>query len=161
MRLSNKTASVANTIIYESSVSFNNYISNMKLQKLFYFSFGRCLVELETEITEELFEAWPYGCVIPSLYNQYKKYKEKHVRHFAFDSNGKQPIIDRSHPFSMKIYTVIKQVLSEYVKMSSFRLSEMNHEVDGAWWNTKKKKERTVKIEDIRCEFEKRRSSCR
>ena len=49
-------------------------ITQMKLQKMLYFGQGLNLVKNNEPLVQEMFQAWKYGPVIPSIYSTYKFY---------------------------------------------------------------------------------------
>ncbi|MEK0309052.1 Panacea domain-containing protein [Candidatus Phytoplasma citri] len=61
---------VANYIIKTNK----SKITNMKLQKLVYYTYAKYLVENNQPIFKEPIEAWLHGPVFPHLYNEFKHY---------------------------------------------------------------------------------------
>lgn len=53
------------------SIDSKCWISNLKLQKLLYFSWLEYYRRNGTPLFEEEFEAWKYGPVVPSVYYDY------------------------------------------------------------------------------------------
>ena len=58
----------------------NKPITNLQLQKIWYFTLGYLVRTNQNELAEREFnnsnlEAWLYGPVVPSFYEKYKKYK--------------------------------------------------------------------------------------
>lgn len=88
---------------------YGERISNLQLQKILYFTFGEYIRQNKSsddilkELYTEKFEAWTYGPVLPSIYQQYKK-------------NGSFAINDIGH------YEADFALLDETIK----RLSEEN-----------------------------------
>ncbi|GHV41727.1 hypothetical protein FACS1894187_23660 [Synergistales bacterium] len=54
-------------------------ISPMKLQKLLYYCQGYALAILDEPLFRDSIEAWGYGPVIDSVYQEYKKYKGEYI----------------------------------------------------------------------------------
>ena len=59
----------------------NKPITNLQLQKIWYFTLGYLVRTNQNELAEREFnnsnlEAWLYGPVVPSFYEKYKKYKK-------------------------------------------------------------------------------------
>ncbi|CCP88038.1 Panacea domain-containing protein [Candidatus Phytoplasma solani] len=66
---------VANYIIKKNKSA----ITNMKLQKLTYYTYAKYLVENNQPIFNEPIEAWLHGPVFPNLYNEFKRYTYKPI----------------------------------------------------------------------------------
>lgn len=76
---------LVNHILYVAK-SNNKKITHLQLQKITYFIFGYLIREGHELITEQLyadeqFQAWLYGPVIPSIYEEFKKYKSMPILH--------------------------------------------------------------------------------
>lgn len=54
-------------------------ITNLKLQKMLYFAQAFFLVKTKKVIFSDKIEAWEFGPVIPSIYHEYKNYKNKPI----------------------------------------------------------------------------------
>jgi uncharacterized phage-associated protein len=64
---------IANKILAKASKSeVEELICNLKLQKLLYYMQGFHLAFFEKPLFDEEIEAWMYGPVVPSVYNQFK-----------------------------------------------------------------------------------------
>jgi uncharacterized phage-associated protein len=64
----------------------------MKLQKLLFFTHADFLIRTGRPLIKQEFEAWDYGPVIPSLYREFKKFKDQPITSKAkcFDPVGRQ-----------------------------------------------------------------------
>ena len=94
-------------------------ISNMKLQKLAYYSQGVHLAVFDAPLFEERIEAWEHGPVIPPLYGACKKF-------------GRSPI-ESNDEFDREILPVetrelLDEVFNVYGRFSAWILREMTHE---------------------------------
>ena len=73
-----KAIDVAEYIIsYFSNIATNPIegdLTNLKLQKLLYYSQVLSLKKLKNPLFEDEIEAWEYGPVVPSVYHQYKSF---------------------------------------------------------------------------------------
>lgn len=58
----------------KKGIETGNFVSQMKLQKMVYFANGYHLAVYNTPLIMEDFEAWDFGPVVPSIYQQYKLY---------------------------------------------------------------------------------------
>ncbi len=109
-------------------------ISPMKLQKLVFFTHADFLVMKGRPLVKQEFEAWDYGPVIPSLYDQFKRFKDRPVteRASTFD-----PLSARAVQSTCTLHSddhqLIRQMFDFYSALSAVHLSELSHEFDGAW----------------------------
>lgn len=77
IQLTPKVVTIANWFIREGIKDGTN-ISRVRLQKLMYFAWGEFWVFHKTHLFETDFFAWPYGPVIPDLYEEVKKANNGH-----------------------------------------------------------------------------------
>ncbi len=121
-------------------------ITPLKMQKLVYVAHGWHLgIESQPLIDDEYVEAWDFGPVFPSLYHEFKHFKNNPVAEPA-----EELIIDE-HPLDLKIYTpkvqeedkelmkFLDQIWEVYSKYSGSRLSTMSHGKGTPWSNTRQK----------------------
>ena len=99
-------------------------ISNLKLQKLLYYSQGFHLAETGQPLFAEQIEAWQHGPVVPEIYEHFK-------------ARGREPLPadlpyecldDPTKAFLNEIYSV-------YGQFSAWKLSKMTHE-ETPWRST-------------------------
>ena len=90
-------------------------VSNLKLQKLVYYSQAWHLAIHGTPLFEEDFQAWVHGPVIPVLYQKYKAF-------------GWQPIQDDASPnLPEKVLRFLNEVSEEYFACDAYELEQMTH----------------------------------
>jgi uncharacterized phage-associated protein len=109
-------------------------VSPMKLQKLVFFPHADFLVMHGKPLVKQHFEAWDYGPVIPSLYAEFRNWKDSPIlsRARAFNpSSGLKtlPVLNLSS-FEMEF---LKDRFHHYKKFSALELSRMSHKSEGAW----------------------------
>lgn len=102
--------------------------TNLELQKLAYFCHGWHLALLDEPLVDELFEAWRFGPVLPSIYHKFK----------VFSSNpipADHPLVTAESPLEQDSdrSRLIDRVLAVYGKSSGFELVEMSHVPGGPW----------------------------
>jgi len=106
----------------------------MKLQKLLFFSNADFIVKRRHALIDQEFEAWDYGPVLPSVYQEFKSFKDKPIktRAKAFD-----PVTVQIRVPSMKLpeadRIVLKNVFDFYKKFSAVALSDLSHSSIGPW----------------------------
>jgi len=119
---------IANCFIHFSTKN-GNAVSAMKLQKLVYYAHGWFLGITDEALISEEIQAWQYGPVIPSLYQEFKKYGSTRIENYAkigFDDSGCKP----DNP---TLLAFIEKIWSVYGKLSATQLSKMTHESGSPW----------------------------
>lgn len=103
-------------------------ISPLKMQKLVYYAYVWCLVNTGEKIFDEQIEAWANGPVVPSLYQELKKYGSAPIN--AMEYTGIQSS-EQGDAFIKQFETTILQCLSEvynkYQTMTAFELVLATH----------------------------------
>lgn len=120
-------------------------ITNMKLQKLLYYTQGWHLAMQEYPLFQEDFEAWDYGPVCPVIYH-------------AFKHNGAAVIRecpDSFQPADKNIQKLVDWVLDRYGKFDAMGLAKLSH-TESPWLDTPRYC--TIEKSKIRHYFEGERS---
>ena len=106
-------------------LSLNDYkdLTNLKLQKMIYYAYGWHLALYEAPLFEEQFEAWDYGPVIPSLYQAFKKYKDRPV---PVSQDFNSDVIGSKTKFLDDIYI-------KYGHYSASKLCDLTHVTSTPW----------------------------
>lgn len=111
---------VANYIIDNWSDKFE--ITNLKLNKLVYYSQVESLRKYNHPLFDDIIEAWQYGPVEPAVYR-------------AFSSNGRNCI--RKSTGSVMLDETSKKLIDSVMNrigmLSAFDLVTLSHKPDGAW----------------------------
>lgn len=100
-------------------------LSNLILQKTMYF------VELDyrkrtgQQLIKEDFEAWQYGPVVPSVYEEYRSYGSRYID--SADSPNMPHNVDTN---------IIDKTVDRCSDRESWELVEESHRRDGAWQKT-------------------------
>lgn len=136
MNLPYSSASIANSFLKLAFAS-KSKVSPMKIQKLVYLAHGYSLALRETPLVDELFEAWRFGPVLPSLYHAFKGYGDNpissYIKNSGYDflfTQNVDPIIT-----DLTVIEVISFVWDNYGQMDPLELSDWTHE-KGAPWDT-------------------------
>ena len=140
--------------IYSASCIANYFIENTKsidnlrLNKFVYIAYGLALVYKERELFKDRIEAWEYGPVIPAIYHEFKKYKDKKIieQSYILDQNGKKefPSIDKKDKDAKE---VLDAVIEIYGGMSVEKLLDFMHEKNSPWTECYKKGHRNIEID--------------
>ncbi len=117
-----RAGNVAKYLIYLASQDFvgdnkeREGITNLKLQKVLYFAQAYYLAKFGKPLFGENIEAWGLGPVVPTVYHQYKSYRNK-------------PIINEKDESSLtdKDKETIQKVWSLFGGYSARRLVDITH----------------------------------
>ena len=115
---------IANFFIDMSNTIEEDFITNMKLNKLLYFAQGLHIARYKEPLFAEQIEAWHYGPVVKSVYQKYKVC-------------GKEPIkvVDEDYcydRFNGNELDTLVITMREYGKYTAITLTEMTH-TEGPW----------------------------
>nr|WP_314546725.1 type II toxin-antitoxin system antitoxin SocA domain-containing protein [uncultured Massilia sp.] len=94
-------------------------LSNLKLQKLLYYSQGFHLALYGTPLFEEQIEAWTHGPVCPPIYREYKRYGSSPID-VAPEVPGDALTEDQAE--------LLEEVFSVFGQFSAWKLRDMTHE---------------------------------
>lgn len=102
-----------------------DYMTNLRLNKLMYFAQAWSLVLHNKPLFSEAIEAWPLGPVIPSVYRKYKTY-------------GKSQITSIDPQFQVSLLSEEEQQLlfatmAYYGEYSTHGLVDLSHEPGSPW----------------------------
>ena len=118
---------IANWILTLSEPEEGDLMSNLRLQKLLYYTQGFSLAMYNKPIFNEDIEAWDYGPVVPVAYHHFKKYGSGHI-----PVEGIKKI-----RLSIEEEDLIFEVWNAYGQFSASRLVEITHS-EPPWLTTKK-----------------------
>jgi len=121
-----KAIDIANRLISLSEPEFGDSITNLKLQKLLYYTQGFHLALYGERFFEEDIHAWQYGPVVPIIYD-------------AFKQKGAEPILlapeTKYKTFNEDQEDLLKEIYSVYGQFSALKLMNMTHE-ESPWLST-------------------------
>ena len=115
-------------------------ISNLKLQKLVYYSQGVHLALYGEPLFGEQIIAWKHGPVVPELYRKYSE-----------SGSGPVPCVDGINldKYDIRAREVLDEVAEVYGQFSAWKLRNMTHE-EAPWKDTPLNEEITwQKLEDF------------
>ncbi len=110
---------VAEYFLVKTDPDYEEYISNLKLQKLLYYAQGFCLAIHNTPLFDDKINAWMHGPVVEELYHEYKE----------SGSGGIDPpkMIDLSI-YDEKETDLLEEVWEVYGQYSAYKLKNLTHE---------------------------------
>jgi uncharacterized phage-associated protein len=116
-----------------SALHLSHYIlsfvpsSQLKLQKLVYYSEGWHLAYFEHPLIDEDFEAWVHGPVVRSLWDHYKG-RGDYFTNFRLKPEHAERIRNYFHQlFCSEQLELINDVLKEYGDKSAYHLESLSH----------------------------------
>ncbi len=119
---------VADYFLAQQSVECGDTISNLKLQKLVYYSQGFSLASLNAPLFTEQIQAWEHGPVVPCLWRKYKS--------FGAGSIPKpQPGEVNFDVFSKDQKDLLGEVWKVLGQFSAWKLRNMTH-IEPPWKDT-------------------------
>lgn len=125
--MAHKAIEVANALIALSDPEVGDIMSNLKLQKLLYYTQGFSLALRGQPIFDEDIVAWEYGPVVKSVYHEFKK-----AGSGAIEKNDD---FDATLLFEKDEIDLIKEVYAVYGQFSALKLMNMTHE-ESPWKDT-------------------------
>lgn len=123
-------------------------ITPLKMQKLIYFAHGWNLAIRGEPLVKESVGAWPYGPVIRSIYDEYKKYGRD-----AIPVDGNCGIIDEGLQGDTTTTTLLNKVWEVYRQFTAFQLSNMTHEQGSPWQKANAEQASIIPDDEIRKYF--------
>ena len=118
---------IADYFLYKNAMEdeSDDFISDLKIQKLVYYAQGFSLALLNEPLFDEEIEAWMHGPVVPELYQEFKKY-------------GNGPI-DAPKKLDFKKYPedvrkLLDEVYLTYGQFTAWKLRNLTHE-EPPWKN--------------------------
>jgi uncharacterized phage-associated protein len=101
-----------------------DFVSNMKLQKLVYYAQAWHLGYGLGNLFDDDFQAWIHGPVIPALYDDYKIFGPKPIIKETLTDGS----FDRIHKmFPRETQELLTDVIDEYFGMGAFDLENLTH----------------------------------
>ena len=130
-----KPSHVANSFLVRARNEGITDVDPLKIQKLVYNFHGWFLATRDEPAVGELFEAWPYGPVLSSLYREFKGSKSGPIQGFASDvdtATGEYRCLmvnDQDARFN----EVFVPVWNRYKDKSGLSLSSLTHAPGTPW----------------------------
>jgi len=121
---------VSKYILALSSPDQGDVISNLKLQKLLYYSQGVSLALHNKPLFNEPIEAWEYGPVVLEMYQEFKGCRAIDTDNYKMSSKERKSL-------SFKNKRAIAIAYQEFGQFSAWRLREMTHK-ELPWLSTEK-----------------------
>lgn len=119
-----KVLKVAKALLIIDALKDDAGMSNLKLQKLIYYTQGFFLALHNKPLFDEPIEAWQHGPVSPSVYHHYKQH----------GSNIIPAPVGQKLELTPEELELVEEVHEVFGQFSAWRLREMTHE-EPTWIN--------------------------
>ena len=109
-------------------------ITPMKLQKLLYYCHADFLSLYGKPLIDDQFEAWQFGPVMPSVFQEFKQFSGNPISSRAKRFNPVTAVVEVAPPCSLGDAELqVKALFNLYVRFSATSLSNMSHVENGPW----------------------------
>jgi uncharacterized phage-associated protein len=113
------TAQQVADYIIASAHECGAFVSNLKLQKLLYYTQAWYLAIFGKPLFTEKFQAWLHGPAIPDIWRRYNNYRWMNI-----DEAATAP------EFSDELSQFMKELMDEYLPLDASKLEQMTHRED-------------------------------
>jgi uncharacterized phage-associated protein len=126
-----KSLDVANYLIDKHGAELT--ITNLKLNKLVYFTQVEALRKDGRPLFDDCIQAWEYGPVEPAVY-------------FAFNQYGSNtiPAPTKAYDDNSRMREIVAAVVRKFGNLTAFDLVRLSHRPGGAWYKAYSPKENVV-----------------
>ncbi len=140
-----KAIDVANFFIDASKSFEEDFVTNLRVNKLIYFAQAWSLVKYDRPLFDEKIEAWTYGPVIREVYD-------------AFKICGSNPIADTLDGYDVSNFTseeldLLSDVAIYYGQFSTPKLVSISHKKGSPWDKAVKTHDKFLAIDDIKAYY--------
>ena len=125
-----------------------DYMTNLRLNKLMYFAQAWSLVLYKKPLFAEQIEAWPFGPVVPSVYHKYKGYGKSQIT--TLDPHFRLDLLDDEEQ------QLLFAIMAFYGEYSTRGLVDLSHEAGSPWAQACSVNTAVIRQEDIRSFFSKK-----
>ena len=117
-------------------------VSPMKVQKLVFYGHGWSLGLRDEPLINETVEAWKFGPVIRSLYEEFREFGSSHIarraRKYKMTGGEVKVVVPRIPEDDTATRALLDRVWTVYHKYSGIQLSNMTHATGTPWAETVK-----------------------
>ncbi|MCJ2178869.1 Panacea domain-containing protein [Novosphingobium album (ex Hu et al. 2023)] len=109
-------------------------ITPMKIQKILYFSHADYLQITGTPLASQSFEAWDFGPVDPSVFEEFRRFSKAPIqeRAYRFDPIAGKRVLAKIAPCGGDL-KILRSLYNFYKRASATALSDMSHDPNGPW----------------------------
>lgn len=125
-----KSLTIANYFIKKARET-GMEMTPMKLIKMVYIANGWYLALKGEPLIDEKAEAWKYGPVVKSVYNEFKHYSRGQINELYSDLSGRMPM-----PTDEELIKFLDRIWEVYGSYNGLQLSALTHQKDTPWYTT-------------------------
>ncbi len=150
-----KPSHVANSFLYRARQERIGDVDQLKIQKLVYCLNGWNLAIRGEPIVGELFEAWPYGPVLSSLYHEFKHSGRSPIQQYAkdIDPHTGEDKIMMVNLHDIYFSEIFDAVWNKYKELNGLQLSALTHAEGTPWMTSRKSNKNYLDTEEIKQHF--------
>lgn len=143
-------AHVAANSLLQKAFATKTPITHLKLQKLLYFLHGWHMAITGMPVVDEGFQAWEYGPVVPSLYQQLRGYGANVIDDYIreIDPASGKSIAYVASVEDHQFWSILDGVWSQYSRFGALELSTLSHEANSAWSLARRENPYNATIDD-------------
>ncbi|WP_183365685.1 Panacea domain-containing protein [Gellertiella hungarica] len=127
---------VLNSLLQRSFRETRTDFSPMKAQKILFYTHGWHLATTGKPAIDRPFAVWPYGPVVPDLYNALKQYGSGPILDYVTAPGDDRPYV--VNPDFHQFYQALDIAWEKYIGIPAVNLSAMTHEPDSPWDRAKR-----------------------
>lgn len=132
---------VANFFLSKVNPEYGENLTNLKVQKLAYYSQGFALAITGQPLFGEEIQAWEHGPVVPDLYRAYKVYGANPI--------PPTPDFKADTAFTPEQLEILEEVNTVYGQFSAWKLRNMTHE-EAPWLDVIDEGSKVISHESMR-----------
>lgn len=106
-------------------------VSPMKLQKILYFTASEYAKETGRPLLSDTFEAWQYGPVVSTVFQEFKSFSGRGIQAYAKDATGQSFIADETGDDALR--NALDRVWEATRNLGAIFLSQLTHREGSAW----------------------------
>ncbi|SDR86601.1 Uncharacterized phage-associated protein [Mucilaginibacter mallensis] len=142
------SASLIAAAIVQKAIDEGDPVTQMKLQKMVYFANGYNLAKRDQKLIEEDFQAWKFGPVVPTIYNDYQLYGNMAISNFDKSRSIYGSLGFDESSLGEDAKDAINYTWKATAHLSAADLSKWTHKEDGPWAKVYNQLEPSIKIDD-------------
>lgn len=110
-------------------------ISPMKLQKLVYYAHAWSLALFGDPLISDRIEAWQYGPVIPSLYDEFRSFRNRKIDRLALELDFKNltEVAEWVPETDTRTHSLVAKIWDKLGHLTAVQLSNMTHASNEPW----------------------------
>ena len=122
----------------------STFLDQLQLNKLCYMTHGFVLRDNESGVFSDDVKAWPYGPVIPKIYDAIKRYKKNNVDKLYISGDFVLNVPKHTEKMLKKhvredVRTIADKVVENYSELSVKTLINLSHQKGTPWSKTRNK----------------------